>query len=89
LLHRNLRTFFAACLTARKEFTSRRRSAAAVSFFEIQKCVPKKQKSRLAMRAGGVFPALKIAKSLGRAPRARLVAVMMVVSMRPKIHLAQ
>jgi hypothetical protein len=30
---------------------------------------------------------LDVAKSLGRAPRARQVAVMMMVSMRPKSHL--
>jgi hypothetical protein len=48
---------------------------------------PQKQKSRLTLSAGGAFPA-QYAKSLGRAPRARLVAVMMMVSMRPKIHLS-
>src|ERR1700757_2272857 len=48
---------------------------------------PQKQKSRRAISAGGAFPAFNIAYLLGRAPRARLVAVMMMVSMRPKTHL--
>jgi hypothetical protein len=34
-----------------------------------------------------VISCFKIAESLGNAPRARLVVVMMVVSVRPEIHL--
>src|SRR5580704_18750065 len=66
-----------------------RRNQSAL-FFKCQfhKSLPK-NKNPAAQSAPRGISCLNVAESLGRAPRARQMAVMMMVSMRPKSHLVR